>query len=151
MSHPSPPHRTLSDKIDHLFAVVRSSGGGEYSYEQVASKIRDSGGPTISATYVWQLRKGVRDNPTKKHLEALAGFFGVSPAYFFDEEAAEQIDAELELLTAMRDTSVRAVALRAARLTPESLDTIRAMIERTRQLEGLPDDEEHGRTGGTDH
>jgi transcriptional regulator with XRE-family HTH domain len=85
------------------------------------------------------LRKGVRDNPTKRHLEALADFFGVAPAYFFDDAAARRIDAELALLTAMRDTSVRQIALRASGLSPKSLDAIIEMVERVRELEGLPE------------
>lgn len=133
-----PPRRTLAEKIDHLFATVRPPKG-EYTHEEVANAIRDAGGPTISATYVWQLRKGLRDNPTKKHVEALAGFFGVPPAYFFDDDAAAQIDAELALLTALRDADVRQVALRASGLSTESLHTIAEMIERVRRLEGLPD------------
>ena len=133
-----PPRRTLAEKVDRLFSQVRPAKG-EYSYEHVASAIRAEGGPTISATYLWQLRKGFRDNPTMKHLEALSSFFGVPPAYFFDDEVAERIDAELSLLATIRDASVRKVALRASGLSPESLDTIADMIERVRKLEGLPD------------
>jgi transcriptional regulator with XRE-family HTH domain len=131
--------RTLAEKIDRLFGTVHPAKG-EYSHEDVATAIREAGGPTISATYLWQLRKGLRDNPTKRHLEALAGFFGVSPAYFFDDEAAQRIDAELDLLAAMRDASVRHVALRASGLSTESLQAIADMIERVRKLEGLPED-----------
>ncbi|MGW0589616.1 helix-turn-helix domain-containing protein [Streptosporangium sp. NPDC002607] len=131
--------RTLAAKLDHLFHTVHPRDGGEYSFEEVAEALRAAGGPTISATYIWQLRKGIRDNPTKRHLEALAGFFGVPPAYFFDETAAERIDAELALLTAIRDTRVRQLALRAAGLSPKSLNAITEMIERVRELEGLPD------------
>src|SRR4051795_2991213 len=115
--------RDLAAKVDHLFRTVRPRGGGEYSFEDVAEAIRAKGGPTISATYLWQLRKGKRDNPTKRHLEALAGFFGVPPAYFFDDEVTARIDAELELLAALRDASVRRVALRAAGLSEESIGT----------------------------
>ncbi|MGB9375691.1 MAG: helix-turn-helix domain-containing protein [Jiangellales bacterium] len=128
----------MASKLDHLFATVRPAKG-EYTHEEVATAIRERGGPTISATYVWQLRKGLRDNPTKHHIEALAGFFGVPPAYFFDAETAAEIDAELELLAAIRDGNVRSLALRAQGLSPESLDTIADMIERVRKLEGLPD------------
>src|SRR6478736_3684531 len=133
----TPARRTLAQKVDHLFHSVRPTGGGEYSHEDVASGIRAQGGPTISATYLWQLRKGLRDNPTKKHLEALSTFFGVPPAYFFDEDDADRIDAELEMLAAMRDRSVRQMALRASGLSERSLDAITEMIERVRQLEGL--------------
>ncbi|MFF3671286.1 helix-turn-helix domain-containing protein [Microtetraspora malaysiensis] len=134
-----PPGRgTLAAKLDRLFRTVHSPDGGEYSFEEIAEALRGAGGPTISGTYIWQLRKGLRDNPTKRHLEALAGFFGVPPAYFFDDEAAERIDAELSLLAAMRDASVRGIALRAVGLSPKSLNAIREMIERVRELEGLP-------------
>lgn len=132
--------RSLAEKIDRLFAIVRPAGSGEYTYEHVASAIRAAGGPTISATYIWLLRKGQRDNPTKKHLEALAGFFGVPPAYFFDDEAARRVDAELEMLAAMRDATVRQVALRAQGLSTDSLRAITEMIDVARRLEGLQDD-----------
>ena len=135
----SPKSRTLAEKIDHLFAVVRPPKG-EYTHEEVATAIREAGGPTVSATYIWQLRRGLRDNPTKKHLEALSSFFGVSPTCFLDDQAAARVDAELALLSAIRDASVRQIALRASGLSTESLETIAEMIERVRKLEGLPDD-----------
>ena len=139
------PRRTLAEKIDRLFKTVHPARG-EYTHEEVANAIREAGGPTISATYIWQLRKGIRDNPTKRHLEALSSFFGVPPAYFFDDETAARIDAELSLLASMRDASVRQVALRASGLSPESLTAIAEMIERVRKLEGLPDEppDKHG-------
>ena len=140
----APRARTMAEKIDRLFRTIHPRDREEYSFEEVASAIRDRGGPTVSATYLWQLRKGLRDNPTKKHLEALADFFGVSPAYFFDDEAAARIEAELDVLAALRDASVRQIALRAFGLSPQSLDTIAEMVERVRQLEGLPDTQTEG-------
>ncbi len=136
----TPRPKTLADKVDRLFRTIHSRDGGEYTFEEVATELSRREGPTISATYLWQLRKGLRDNPTKKHLEALADFFGVSPAYFFDDEAAERIDAELGLLAALRDASVRQIALRTIGLSEASLRTIASMVERVRQLEGLPEE-----------
>jgi transcriptional regulator with XRE-family HTH domain len=136
-----PRPTSLSQKLDKLFRTVHPSDRGEYTFEEVAEAIRARGGPTISATYIWQLRKGLRDNPTKKHLEALAEFFKVAPSYFFDDEAAARIDAELALLAALRDGSVRHLALRAFGLSADSLATIARMVERVRELEGLPDSE----------
>jgi transcriptional regulator with XRE-family HTH domain len=132
-----PAPRTLAQKLDHLFATVHPAKG-EYTHEEVATGIRERGGPTISATYVWQLRKGLRDNPTKHHIEALAGFFGVPASYFLDDDTAAEIDAQLELLAAIRDAKVAELALRAQGLSSASLATIADMIERVRQLEGLP-------------
>jgi len=135
---------SLASKLDRLFAAVRPGGRGEYSYQEVADSIRSEGGPTISATYLWQLRKGLRDNPTRNHLAALAKFFGVSPAYFFDEDAAEVVDAQLSLLAAMRDNSVRTVALRARGLSVESLAAVQVVIDHARRLEGLEPEAERG-------
>jgi transcriptional regulator with XRE-family HTH domain len=129
---------SLAEKVQQLFDVVRPPEGDEYTHEEVASALRAAGGPTISATYVWQLRKGIRDNPTKHHIEALADFFGVAPSYFFDEDAGQRIDAELDLLVAVRDPAIRALALGANGLSPASLDAVRAIIDNARQLEGLP-------------
>jgi transcriptional regulator with XRE-family HTH domain len=130
----------LAAKLNRLFRTVVPRGGGEYTFEEVAEAIRAKGGPTISATYLWQLRKGVRDNPTKRHLEALAGFFGVPPAYFFDSSEAERIDAQLDLLTALRDAPVRQIAMRANGLSTKSLQAIAEMVDRVRELEGLSPD-----------
>ncbi len=138
------PPPSLASKLDRLFQAVRPGGRGEYSYQEVADAIRAEGGPTISATYLWQLRKGLRDNPTRNHLAALARFFGVSPAYFFDDDAAELVDAQLSLLAAMRDTSVRSVALRAAGLSLESLAAVQVVIDHARRLEGLKDEADPG-------
>ncbi len=137
-----PGPRTLAEKLDRLFRTVHPAGRGEYSFHEVADAIRARGGPTISATYLWQLRKGIRDNPTKKHLEALADFFGVSPAYFFDDASALRIDAQLDMLAALRDANVRQIALRAGGLS-DSLSVVAEMIERVSQLEGLSETDPH--------
>jgi transcriptional regulator with XRE-family HTH domain len=134
----SQPVRPLAAKLDKLFHTVHRPSGGEYAYEEVAGALRARGGPTISATYVWQLRTGKRDNPTKSHLEALADFFGVSPAYFFDETAAARVEAQLELLGAMRDSGVSQIALRSFGLSPGMLQAIAQIIENARKAEGLP-------------
>ncbi|KQV21656.1 MULTISPECIES: helix-turn-helix domain-containing protein [unclassified Kitasatospora] len=120
---------TLADRIDRLFAVVRGPDREPYSNEEVARACREATGESFSATYLWQLRTGRRDNPTKRHLEALAQFFQVPPAYFFDDEQSARIAEELQLLGALRDAGVRDVALRAVSLSPEGLGTISDMIE----------------------
>lgn len=128
-------HPTLANRLDHLFSVQGGRKGREPTYREVATAIADRGGPTVSPSYIWQLRTGLKDNPTLKHLEALANYFGVTPAYFFDAEAAERIDADHALSAALADPSVRSVALSASELSPESLAVIRAVIDRTSTLE----------------
>ncbi|WP_225978646.1 helix-turn-helix domain-containing protein [Gandjariella thermophila] len=128
--------RSLAEKLEHLFRVVHPADRGPYTYEEVAQAIRERRGPTISAAYIWQLRQGRRDNPTMKHLEALAGFFGVPVAYFFDDEQSRRVDEEIELLQAMRDAQVRDVALRTMQLSPEARRSVSAIITELGRFEG---------------
>ncbi|SEG70245.1 hypothetical protein SAMN05216223_108252 [Actinacidiphila yanglinensis] len=120
---------TLAEKIDALFRVVRRPDREVYTHEEVARACRDATGESFSTTYLWQLRTGRRTNPTKRHLEALAQFFQIPVAYFFDDEQGARIAAELELLGALRDAGVRSVALRAVNLSPEGMGTISDMID----------------------
>jgi transcriptional regulator with XRE-family HTH domain len=126
----------LADKLNHLFRTVTPGGRRPYSTEEVARSISLSGVP-ISASYIWLLRKGHRDNPTLRHVEALAQFFGVPPTYFFDNGAENKVAGDLRLMAALKDTGVQAIALRASGLSAKSLDSITEVIQRVRELEGL--------------
>ncbi|HEV7974052.1 helix-turn-helix domain-containing protein [Amycolatopsis sp.] len=103
---PATVRKTLAEKLDYLFQTVRRPGQREYSYEDVATAIARDQKEAISASYIWYLRTGQRDNPTIKHLNALAKFFGVPTAYFVDEPTGERVEAELALLTALQDAGV---------------------------------------------
>ena len=135
MEGPDPAASTLAEKINRLFQIVRRPNQDPYSNEEVAAACRESTGESFSATYLWQLRTERRTNPTKRHLEALAGFFQVPPAYFFDDTQSTKIAKELELLGALRDVGVRNVALRAVNLSAEGLGTISDMIDVIAQRE----------------
>lgn len=128
---------TLADRIDRLFQVVRRPNGEQHSHEEVARACRESTGETFSAAYLWQLRTGRRDNPTKRHLEALAAFFQVPPAYFFDDEQGRAIAEELELLGALRNSAVRDLALRAVTLSEEGLGTVADIVEAIGRREAM--------------
>lgn len=131
-----PKLSSFAEKLDYLFKHMHPRGRGEYSYREVAGGIERAGGPTISPTYLMYLRKGERTNPSLHHLEAIATFFGVSPAYFLDDEAAERVAQEVRLLAALRDAGVRQVALRASELSTEGLAAITRMVEEVHRREG---------------
>lgn len=84
---PAPLPRTLADKLNHLFEDLHPADRGPYSIKEVVVAIRARGGP-ISRSYNSMLRLGQRDNPTIRHTEALAEFFGVPPTYFFNDAVA---------------------------------------------------------------
>ncbi len=131
--------KTFAAKLDRLFATKHRAGERELSYESAATGITAMGAK-ISPTTLWQLRTGKTSNPTLGTVKAIAAFFGVPAAYFLDDEVAERIDAELELVIAMRDAGVGDLALRAADLSPESIAAITGMINTARKAEGLSND-----------
>ena len=134
------PETLLADRLDHLFRTVHPKDRGPYTHAEVAEAINAAAHDSvISATYVWQLRTGRRDNPTRRHLSALAAFFGVSPVYFFDDAEAGRDAVQAELITALKDDSVREMTLRAAGLSDRALKAIRDMIESARAVEGVPE------------
>ncbi|UUV34744.1 helix-turn-helix domain-containing protein [Amycolatopsis roodepoortensis] len=134
-----PRATTLTDRIDRLFQVVRRPNGEQHSHEEVARACREITGESFSAAYLWQLRTGRRDNPTKRHLEALAAFFQVPPAYFFDDEQGRALAEEVELLGALRNTAVRNLALRAVTLSEEGLGTVTDIVEAIKRREAMRD------------
>ncbi|MDQ6673025.1 MAG: XRE family transcriptional regulator, partial [Chloroflexota bacterium] len=85
---------------------MHSHRKGEYTYREVAEGIRGLGFAPISATYVWQLRTGHRSNPTMKHVEGLAAFFDVPVNYFFNDDVATRVHAELKALVALRQPAI---------------------------------------------
>ncbi len=134
--------RTLAERLDHLFATVRRPDGQEYTNEYVANAVTAKG-VTISQSYIWQLRKQKKDNPTLKHLQALADFFGVPPAYFFDDAVAGQIDEQIEALRAERErlseagsgTEARLMAMRAGELSPDRRRQVMELLDVVYRLE----------------
>ena len=132
--------RTLAQRLDHLFNTVRRPDGQEYTNEFVANAV-SAKGVTISQSYIWQLRKQKKDNPTLKHLQALADFFGVPPAYFFDDAVADRIDDRIEALRVERERlsetngDARLMAMRAGELSPDRRRQVMELLDVVYKLE----------------
>jgi transcriptional regulator with XRE-family HTH domain len=135
-----PPEGQLAERLDHLFRTVHPKERGPYTPAEAADAINTAADERmVSGTYLWLLRTGQRDNPTMKHLIAIARFFGVSPTYFFPDDAMQQDAVPVELTAALKDDKVREMALRAAGPSDRSLKAITDMIGNARAVEGLPD------------
>lgn len=124
----------LAAVIDKLFTTIKRPDGTEHSMEEVARWcvrwLAERGGGTLSKEYVRQLRYGIKTNPTKRHLEALAAFFDVDPAIFLDSEHSRRIQRDLELAVAIREAGVSALALRAAGLKPEDRAKVMELMKK---------------------
>jgi transcriptional regulator with XRE-family HTH domain len=125
-------------RLDHLFRTARPKCR-HWNNAEVAEELkRSSPELKVGGVYLSQLRTGKRSNPSPDLLAALARFFGVSVAYFFDDQVAESVLGELAALEALRQSGVRAVAMRAAGMKKENLQAITAIMDQYRQMQGLP-------------
>jgi transcriptional regulator with XRE-family HTH domain len=126
----------LAAQLNHLFATVpRSPGGPLWTIEDAAAAMTEAG-VTMSAAYLSQLRTGKRDNPSARHLAALARLFEVPMEYFFDETLAAKIDQDLDLLAGLKAAGVRTVALRTqAEDLVANLSEVAAMLKHVSRLE----------------
>ncbi|WP_327679888.1 hypothetical protein [Kitasatospora sp. NBC_00458] len=135
-----PEAERLGKRVEFLFAYVQPLGR-RYTLQEVVDGIREAarhGDPKISVGRLWTLVKGRAGNPTVGTLRALGDFFGVPQAYFIDDEVADRVAAQLELIAAMRANDVRSVALRAAAVATMSthgVDAVRSLVERSGLLE----------------
>ncbi|OBI44426.1 helix-turn-helix domain-containing protein [Mycobacterium sp. E796] len=128
----------LAARLNKLFEIMRRPDTPPLSNAAAAAAITSQTGVSISPAYLWQLRSGVKDNPTVQHLRAIAEFFGVPASYLIDRDPDAQIDAQLNLLQALRDNGVRDLAMRASGLTPQALNSVALILDRVRELERLP-------------
>jgi len=110
------------------------------SLRDVAAAISAATGRHVSAAYLGQLKNGTRAEPSYSIIEAIARHFGVTPDYFAaDDDTARLAEDELRLLTTLRDSGVRSIALSADGLSPKSLAAIADIVRTYRTAEGLPE------------
>lgn len=146
-SHPVPASGkadpgVIAQRLRYLFENKRKPDGKRYSYREVLKAIDERGGPSMSVGYLSQLVTGVRTNPMMDAVQALAAFFEVPLSYFDAHENTAETNEQLKLVAALQHAGVQDVAMRTVGLPPESIELVLSMIDRVRQVEGLPPAEE---------
>lgn len=127
----TPVGGTLADRINWLFRNVKPEGQDrEYSGRDVVSGVQ-SRGTELSNSHLSELRRGAKSNPTLRVLQGLAEFFEVKVAFFFDDDVAREVEADVALRNAMRDAQVRDLAFRVAGLAPDKRDAMYRLLSRT--------------------
>ncbi len=111
-------------RMQYLLATARKADDTAYSVDEIA---RETG---VSLTYLRNMLAGRQDNPSRKVIAALAGFFEVSPAYFFETESGDDTASGAP-------ASEIEVALRSAeRLGPEGRQILLDMIRLAQRITG---------------
>lgn len=134
----------LDQRLTHLIKTIYPDESKRPGYSRLAQEIHEKTGRKISSTYLWELATGRKRNVTVEQLEVLADFFGVPPAYFFDEEAAAKVNKQMKLAVAMGSARIRNLAMRADGLSEASLDAILSMVTAARGLQNLPPADSEG-------
>ena len=135
------PH--LAQRLDSLFrTVTRSDDPTQLHSSASAAAALQEQGITVTSNHIRALRTGRRSNPSFRLLAALAELFHVPLAYFSDDEVAREIDESLDALSAIRDTGVEQIMLRAHGVSSESLSSVLTMLDQIRRIEGLDEPEQ---------
>ncbi|MDS0140584.1 MULTISPECIES: helix-turn-helix domain-containing protein [unclassified Amycolatopsis] len=111
---------TLGQRIYFLFERIRRPDGEKWTHEQVATFVAEKMGVSMGRQYISVLIRDRKANPSRAHLQGLAMFFGVSAAYFFDDEKSAEIARQVEVAVALRDPRTRQLALRLLQATEPS-------------------------------
>lgn len=128
----------IAQRLRYLLDQKRKPNGKRYSYREVLRAIEEQGGPTMSVGYLSQLVTGVRKNPMMDAVQGLATFFGVSISYFDPKEDTTETNRRLKLLAALQYPGVLEVATCAMGLSPKGIKLVESILDRVRQIEGLP-------------
>ena len=117
---------TLSDRLNRLFDVRRPAEAPERAYtnREVVTACK-AAGFELSESHLSELRRGVKQNPTLRTLQAIASFFQVQVGYFTDTEIPADVDREL---TDQSERLAKAVATNQA-----AQDELRSATQELRQ------------------
>lgn len=132
------PGASLARKLNLLLDTAEAEGR-RITYNDVRDAMAAAGTPLSRAR--WHYMRAGTGPAVKKTdlLQNLARFFGVNEDYLLDTDPdlPDRVEAQLELLTAMREKKVRNFAARQLDgLTPDTLRQIRAIIDQRLGEEG---------------
>jgi transcriptional regulator with XRE-family HTH domain len=143
---PSSPPPTLKGRINRLFDIIRPPHAldRQYHNKEVAAACKESG-RDISESHLSELRRGIKENPTLRILDALAWFFQVRVGYFTDSATA----AEVELELAVREAQLHA-KLEAQRDAQKDMAEAALELQRAIRASGVTKTAHRATTASTD-
>lgn len=144
------PPGSVGDRLRELMDKVHPADRGPFDVQEIAEMTKSTQYPPISASYVDALLRGERDNPTVNTIQALAAVFHVPAAYFFDDTTAEEVQANIALTIAVRDSGMADLVNRSAKLSPAGRRALAGMITSLQNLEDETTDRSSAETVTTE-
>lgn len=133
----------FAQQLNKLFKSVHPKDRRPYTTPEAAKLINEAAGQSvISPTYLWQLRKGKRADPTLSRATAIARFFNVKLDFFNEVRREEPSRAELNLAQALQKPGIRELARQVDGLSPAGTAALLALARSLREIEGLRDEED---------
>jgi transcriptional regulator with XRE-family HTH domain len=130
---------SLAERINALFDAHRRPDGRMWTNEEVATALKKAHPEIkVGGAYLSALRTGKRARPGIDLLGALADFFHVPLSAITDPARPHSLDERLGALDESVRDDVELIALRAIGLNKESLETVAAVLDHVRALQGLP-------------
>ena len=122
----------VAARINRLFDVMHKRAEPPLSTSAAAAAITVETGVPLSPDALESVRAGQGSIPEDSELVAIAQFFGISPRYLVSAGPHPDIEAQLNLLEAMRDAGVQELgACGDAPSGPEELNAVAALIRGT--------------------
>lgn len=130
---------TLADRLDEGLKRLGLT-------ERAAARALRELGVSATHSYIGQLRKGKKTNPTLEFLTGMAQVLGVTVGWLTGEDPppARQLTPEEQaqreqLRRGLDELGVQNVAERMTGLSPLSMEALAAMVEAMRRAENLDD------------
>ncbi|WP_432563946.1 XRE family transcriptional regulator [Kineococcus sp. SYSU DK003] len=127
-------NRLVLRRLQQLFDSTTGASGHPSTGRGISEKAK-SLGYDLSTSYILSLRNGDRTNPSLEALEALAAVFSVPMSYFFLDDPLDQMQADSAVLAAMRNSTVRGIALTAARMSPQAQQALATMAGELQRMD----------------
>lgn len=135
---------SIAGRLESLIASAERLGRGAMDTQHIAALTQELGHP-LTSSYVTQLRRGSRTNPTIDSLRVLAAVFDVPVSYFFpsdtapDDPTRSPSGAETSSGRAGAGQDLAGHGGRSGSLAASSLPaTLAELFERSRDEEGRP-------------
>lgn len=122
---------TLSSRLNFLLERAPTIDGNEHSPERISNFLKDRKKIDYSVQEIYAISEGATTSVPDHILEGIAEYFRITKGalYFHDDAVAKEVEAETNLLHAIKDKNVQRIATRIAGLSDRSVEPLMAMIE----------------------